>query len=440
MTCTSSLRVIIVGAGAAGIAAARHLHDAGYSVTLLEARDRIGGRVWTSFDLAHCPVELGAEAVHGEHALTWELLQRYKLSAVPFAYHPAALLRFLPNHTLTPDQAAALPAFCFIDQVEEQAANWIAAGRPDAPLRTLLEEWAAHTTTPLTLQMQAEIDDMLGVAWAGDLDQLSAGFLAEATYSGDGTEDFRITAGYATLLEHLATGLDIQLNTPVTAIVWSPQGAEVQTQAGQSFAADKVIVTLPLGVLQAGSVTFTPALPAATQAAIAGLGAGHVDRIILRFRERCWLQELAGFATPIDERTQIWWTSDWGIDAQTEASTATPLLITVIAGRAAHYFEALGSAAIPTALAMVAAVLGEQVHACFDSGRFVAWGSDPYALMGYSYVPVNSSGLRSQLAQPIEEVLFFAGEATNVIRPATVHGALESGWRAAAAVMRSSHA
>lgn len=184
-----------------------------------------------------------------------------------------------------------------------------------------------------------------------------------------------------------------------------------------------MIVTLPLGVLQADDVRFTPSPPPEKVKAIGGLGSGQVTKMVLRFHQPVWPSEMAGILTTLGSR--LWWRPGWGRGSE------QPILTALIAGKSAAYFAALVDAAIPTALDHLSTMLGTNVKPYFDSGRVIAWSTDPWAKMAYSYVPVDGVGLRTQLAPPLEGVLFFAGEATHLTRAGTVHGALKSGIRAA---------
>src|SRR5262245_34245935 len=129
--------VIVIGAGAAGLAAARRLHDAGQRVTILEARDRIGGRAWTAYDLAPHPIELGAEFIHGSRALTWDLLPRFGLSALADGSNDGFWLH-MDGRLADSAAAACIPAVTLLDQAEEAALAWIATSEADVSLRTAM--------------------------------------------------------------------------------------------------------------------------------------------------------------------------------------------------------------------------------------------------------------------------------------------------------------
>jgi monoamine oxidase len=423
---THAKRVIVVGAGASGIAAARRLHDAGSHVTVLEARNRIGGRVWTTFDLAPYPIELGAEFIHGARTLTWKFLEQCNLTGLPDAPNDA-FYTYCHQQLHSAPRSAAIPSIELLDTYSTIAETWVTQQHPDTHLGAVLESWVAQAQVQVSPDIWRLIRHLVAVREACDVERLGVYGMSEQSYEGDGAGRFRVAEGYLTLLEHLARGLHMLLETPVQHVAWSSNGVRVRTVAGQHLQAECAIITVPLGVLQAGDVQFTPPLPAEKVTAIHTLGAGHVDRIVLRFRSPFWPDDMPGVLTTLE--SQLWWRPGWG------RMYEVPLITALVGGRAAKQFEARPATAVPAALDHLVTMFGTDVKHAFAGGHFIAWGSDPWSRMGYSYVPVGAVGQRAQLAQPVDKVLFFAGEATNVMRAATVHGALESGFRAADEVL-----
>ncbi|MGD1930234.1 MAG: flavin monoamine oxidase family protein [Leptolyngbyaceae cyanobacterium] len=420
---------IVIGAGAAGLAAAQTLQDANRSVLLLEARDRVGGRVHTDYDFAPHPVELGAEFLHGENIATWDWVRRYRLATLAafdhyrhqFVYAHQALLPFRQWSTMPGLEALDLMDGSPIDAL---IASWIDEGKPDVSLAQFL----ARQQIELSPDTRRLVDHFLSGSYGANLDQLGVYGLAESTYAGDGDRYFRLRPGYSHLLAKLAVGLNIQYATPVVRIGWSPSGVQIQTDTAQIYTAQQIVITLPLALLQANAVEFTPPLPASKLNAIQGLGAGHITKLILKFDQPFWPRALESCLTTQD--TQFWWRSGW------QRHNEAPVLTAFTGATGADTLGALGrEGSIRAGLQQLEQIFEQPLAERLTDALFVDWQADPYARMAYSYVPVNGMGLRSQLAQPVEQVLFFAGEATHPTRTATVHGALESGLRAAREIL-----
>jgi monoamine oxidase len=235
---------------------------------------------------------------------------------------------------------------------------------------------------------------------------------------GDGHQIlFRIVEGYTTLMNALADGVDVRLNTQVEHIAWGDNGVTING----THQADKAIITLPLAILQRNDVTFDPPLPDEKQQAIAGIGAGPIAKIVLRFDERLWPPTMTNLLTTVD--TQGWWTSGKGRDNE------APVLTSLVGGAAVQRLRQRGP--IDAAVRDLERIFDRPLMDRVVGARFVDWSGDQWSKMGYSFVPPGGVGRRAVYAAPVDDVLFFAGEATNTLRPSSVHGAFESGYRAA---------
>jgi len=412
--------VVVIGAGAAGIAAARSLQQENLSVIVVEARKRIGGRIYTDSSLAPHPVERGAEFIHGSRAVTWNYVEQFGLGTIADANHGCYFLDGQLRHE--PPQTVP---FCerLMSWLKEQARAHLAAGGADLPISSLLVQAQLPPSFPSPATLARLLNHLVASEKGADLDEMSLSGLLEHDFSGYGEGNYRIVEGYARLLGCLARGLDIRLGMPVKRVEWSGRGAVVHAR-GKTLACRHVVVTLPLGVLQAQDVTFDPELPAGKQAAIERLGAAAVCKLFLRFRERFWPEDMAVLCTT--GRTQVWWPTGWG------RSHASPLLTALVGGDSARRFAERKQEALPRALRQIEEMFGARVGKLFLEGKMVRWHCKRYTRMGYSYLPVGAPPqTRDRLAEPIRPTLFFAGEATNSRQPSTVHGALESGNRAA---------
>jgi monoamine oxidase len=418
--------VIVVGAGMAGLAAASELRALGLDVLVLEARNKIGGRVDTDYEFASHPIERGAEFVHGENVVTWELIRKFGLQTLSALEDDDSLFIDAAGQFLPITQAAKLPggdSLKFMSTrsgVYELAKSWVKSRKPDTDLSSMLQA----NGVVLDPKFYPIVSHSFEGLDAAGLQQLGVYGLVETSYEGDGDADFRITEGYSSLSHHLARELQIRLAEPVDRVTWNASGACVTTAAGNTLEARKIVITVPLAQLQKSAIRFEPPLTSDKQNAINRLGAGHIVKIILQFDDPFWPASMECFAT--DKRTGFWWRPGW--NRPDEASVLTAYAGAALADR----LVSLGNdAAIQIALDDLNQLFGNSVKTKYTHGMVLNWQAEPYIEMAYSFCPVGAAGLRRVLSYAVEGVLFFAGEATSVERNATVHGAIESGRRAA---------
>ena len=401
--------VIVIGAGAAGLAAAATLARAGRPVLVLEARSRIGGRCLTLRHPAlEAPVELGAEFIHGRPDATVALLKKMKTKAV----ESTRTQRMLWNGRLVSVDAFSAARAAVQDFHESR----------DLSFHAFLNRQSLPPLTRTLATMMVQGFD------AADPRKVSAHDIAEEWGAeAIGASQARPRGGYGPLLEKLAgSGARLQLQTAVREVRWRSGRVEVGgTFQGQPFRAiaKRAIVTLPLGVLQSGAVRFFPALNE-KKLALDKLASGPVIRVALVFASRFWekrFPDVAFFHSPAAPFPTFW----------TPLPMRAPLLTAWAGGPKAARLAGRGShALVHLALQTVEGVL--QQDGSLAAAYVHDWRSDPYARGGYSYVKVNGEGAREQLAAPLEATLFFAGEATNAEgESGTVGGALQSGERAA---------
>ncbi len=239
-----------------------------------------------------------------------------------------------------------------------------------------------------------------------------------------GSGDFRILDGYDCLLNDLAQGLDVRLGTVVTSIDWSGAGVRVRTDDGAVFEGEQAVITLPLGVLQAGSVTFTPALPAEKQTAIRNLRMGPVIKLVYRFNQRITDDNVAAIYSALNP--PMWWSPSVTRETPVQVWTA------FLSGDWARELLALGEAgALEQGLKTLRTEL-QRPDLQADDAYLVNWPAEPFTLGGYSVAQPGYAGARAQLAQTTANRLYWAGEATETgAAAATVHGAYLSGQRVA---------
>lgn len=421
------LDVIIIGAGVAGLAAASWLAEEGYHVVVLEARDRLGGRVWTDRSLDGLPLELGASWIQGfEGNLLREFVRDLDLETIPTDYD--SLLLHDTDGSLVSEARSETILESLADAEDEltalqQGANEMSLGEAARRIYDSLD-LPERERRDLDYALKALIEN----EYAADLDDLSLFYWDDD--EGEGEQDVLLPDGYDRIIRALAEGLPVLLEQVVERVAYDETGVIVTTNRG-SFEADYVLVTLPLGVLKSGAVTFDPPLPAAKQRAIDRLGMGTLNKLYLRFSSVFWDAEPQFIGWMPEQNGR--WTEFLNLAALIDE----PILVGFVAGSAARAVEdEPDHVVVADAMAVLRRIYGDDIPEP-DAYRLTRWHSDPFARGSYSYYAVDSEpDDREALAEPVEDVLFFAGEAVSRAHPATVHGALESGYAAAEAIMQ----
>lgn len=416
--------VLVIGAGAAGLSAARTLTRSGVSVIMLEARRRIGGRIHTLHDpLIPIPVELGAEFVHGRHPLIWQAVESGLLPALELT---ADHLRIRNGRPESADW----------EQVDALLAGMASA--PDQSFRQYLD--AANPPLGVRRTATGYIEGF-NAARAEFIGTQALALAQQAADRIQGDRAWRLAAGYDSLVRYLWHGIDharssVHFDTVVETVQWRRGHVRVltRTAAGpRAFEAPRAIVTVPLGVLQAGSIRFDPE-PAALREACAALVMGHAARLVLRFRRPFWeeIEPLrdAGFFHSDEPWMPTWWTA---------LPIRAPVLTAWTGGPGAEKSPADPRQWVAGALASLGRILGrppETLAAELVSWQAHNWSADPFSRGAYSYVRPGGLPAQARFGEPIEGTLCFAGEAVDAQgHSSTVHGALASGERAASCMM-----
>ena len=407
---TDSVEVCVVGAGAAGLAAARRLRAGGADVLVLEARERIGGRAHTSAAGGH-PVDLGCGWLHSADENPWTQLAEKLGFAIDRTPPPWETPAF-GDHFTRADQTAFQEAFAAFDDRVEAAAQTGA----DRPAADLLEPGGRWNTV---------LDAVSSWYSGAELDRVSV--LDYAAYADDEV-NWRLPQGYGALVATYGEGVPVRLGVLVEAVDRAGPRLRLTTSGGELLA-DQVILAVPTPVLADERLKITPRLPEKVEAA-AGLPLGLADKVVL--------------ALDRPERFE----PDTGLFGRTDTTETASyhlrpfgrsLVEAFVGGRWAEALEAEGpGASAAFAIEELGSLFGSDLRRRLTPVAATSWGADPFALGSYSYALPGASGARAALAEPVEDRLFFAGEACSADAFSTAHGAYRSGIAAAEQALRAS--
>ncbi len=424
--------VIIIGAGASGLMAARELTRAGKNVLILEARDRVGGRIYTfSGNGFSVPVEAGAEFIHGDAKTTIKVLKEYD---IPFAKTNGAFkqIRHGKKEEITGEQYYKL----------EELLNKL---KHDMPVDDFLNRYFSGEEYKALRQM---VNGFMTGYEAADTKRASIFSFREDWLEMGEMNQYRIKGGYGKMISSLADetvrrGSTLKLSTVVKTINW--QKGEVTDDSGNTFTAKKILVTVPLGILTADSllkdyIVFNPSLSDKIETA-AKLGYGDVIKIILEFTDAFWKTKEAEKATGeklsdagfilSDAEIPTWWT---------QYPDDSTILTGWLAGSNAKRFASVNEEKIlETALkslAFIFRVKEEEVKEKLKASEVFAWSADAFTRGAYNYATPGAQELKEILSQPVEDKLFFAGEGLYTGKETgTVEAALANGLEVAKKIL-----
>ncbi|KAA8528713.1 hypothetical protein F0562_036068 [Nyssa sinensis] len=498
MQCDSEIGkgIIVIGAGPAGLTAARHLQRRGFSVTVLEARSRIGGRVFTDRSSLSVPVDLGASIITGVEADV-DTERRPDPSSLVCA-QLGLELTVLNSDCPLYDVVTGKKVPADLDEALEAEYNsllddmvLLVAQKGEHAMRMSLEdglEYALkrrrlarlgknYVESELLNSEDSSIDseriinnkvsenssfkeeivrplERRVMDWHfANLEYGCAALLKEVSlpywnqddvYGGFGGAHCMIKGGYGTVIESLAEGLSIHFNHVVTKITYRTKDhgiddnqcekVKVSTSNGREFSGDAILVTVPLGCLKAEAIKFSPPLPQWKYMSIQRLGFGVLNKVVLEFPEVFWDDSVDYFGATAEETYQrgqcfMFW--------NVKKTVGAPVLIALVVGKAAIDGQNMSSSDhVNHALMVLRKLFGEASVPDPVASVVTDWGRDPYSYGAYSYVAVGASGEDYDiLGRPVENCLFFAGEATSKEHPDTVGGAMMSGLREAVRII-----
>ena len=412
---------IIVGAGAAGLMAARELRHAGKAVIILEAGKRCGGRVLTLPDTgAGVPVELGAEFIHGDAPETTRLLDEARLATVP-----------VRGEHYRSDRGELSPQGPVWKRMRKVFRHLNPDRKHDRSFQDFLDEKPGGRR----LKRERELARGFVQGYNGaDASLISEKSIAQQGDPTEGAADARrVVNGYTALIDYMRRDLGdvIRFDARVRSIKWDEAQVCATDQAGNEYTARAIVVAVPLPILQDESIVFDPEIPALRKAA-GQLAMGQVIRVNVVVKERFWdkkIDRLSFVHTPA-RPFNVWWTQ----------SPLQAALITGWAGGPPAVELSHGGNVEDAAIAELARAFGsrrDRIENLIDSIHTHDWFADPNIGGAYSYVGIGGTYAPRVLARPINDTVYVAGEATDSESSGTVEGAIASGKRAARKIIRA---
>jgi len=414
-------KILVIGAGIAGLAAAQQLHRAGHGVEVLEARERIGGRIHTSHLWQDAPMDLGASWINGfEGSPLGDLARSIGLRTAQTRYdNSIAYGRSGKPFSASDEQR--------VEQLRKRIKRVLSAaqdGATDQSLQAAVEAGLDWDSLKMSDRSLAELllNSIYEHEYGGSTQQMSAWWWDDDGDFDGG--DVIFPDGFGAIAEHLAKGLSIRLGQVVQRIAWDDAG--VRVDVGQILRADRVIVSVPLGVLKAGAIEFAPKLPATKRRAIEALGMGVLNKCFLRFARTFWPTDV-DWIERVPERRGEW--TEWVSFAR---PTGKPVLLGFNAADFGRQIESSSDTQIVAgAMRALRGIYGDAIPMPLGQ-QITRWASDPFALGSYSFNAVGvDPKMRDDLAASIDKRIYFAGEASHRKHFATTHGAYLTGLRAA---------
>jgi monoamine oxidase len=440
LTTPDTTEVVVIGAGAAGLAAASALHAAGVEFAVLEARDRVGGRIFTRRDSrTGAPIELGAEFIHGSADDLQTVLQEAGLRTIE-----------IDGPRWTPGRTGLRKVDDFWTRLDRVMGR-LSPDREDESFQQFLERRPGGPRLAADRRLGREYVEGFHAA---DPRLVSARALAEDGTPGEDVRErriARIVEGYDRVPDWLASPFPerLRLDTIVTRVEWRRGTVRlhangIDDRPRPAIESRAAIVTVPLGVLKAqpgelGAIAFDPPLPQKDRA-LDALAVGSVVRVAIRFQERFWASEAGSeeldtlsFLHTSDPDFPVWWTA---------YPFRLPLIVAWCGGPRARRLAQLGPAEIQrraaASLARQLRLSPSRVRRLLSGVWMHDWEHDPFARGAYSYQAVGGANAPARFARPLRGTLFFAGEAADPGgRTGTVHGAIATGRRAAKEALRA---
>lgn len=423
----NSADVIVIGAGVSGLSAAFDLRKAGNSVIVLEGRDRIGGRQWTERKWKDAPMDMGASWITGvDGNPVTELAQKFNIKTIPSDDESVSIFT-QDGEEFSDEEFDELDSLYkkMMKSIDQKRKNL----KKDTSFQFMIEEFMKENELSAKEQKHLwfYICNLIESDYSDDSKELSALYW-DADDGFDGN-DAIFPNGYDEIAQNLAKGTDIRLNNIVNEISYNEDGVTVKTNQ-DTYKAECAVVTLPLGVLKKGTVKFHPPLPKRKQEAIQNLKMGLLNKLYLKFPKVFWPKKTEQLLFMDDQKKD-------NLDMiNFYLYTEVPILLFFTYGEDGRNKESLSDKElIDQTMKSLKKIFGNDIPEPVDYLR-TNWQKDEFAYGSYSYIPVGASpDDYDALAESVDDVLFFAGEATTVDYSGTIHGALISGQDAAEEIL-----
>lgn len=420
-------KILVLGAGMAGLAAAKQLAQAGHDVTVIEGRDRVGGRIWTNRKWKDAPMDLGASWIHGLNGNPITALAQAAGAKTAITRYESAVLYNTDGREASADLKRRMENLATeVEDILSEAQD----AEDDASIRQTVQNALKWNTLSDVEKQQVNftLSGPYEQEYAGSADTLST-YWFDSVGEFDG-EDGLFPGGYGAVTDFLARGMRVETGQIAKEVAWSATGQVSITTNKTTFTGDRAVITLPLGVLKNNSVRFTPGLPQRKREAIEALGMGAFEKCFLRFPRVFWPMQY-DWLEYIPQAHGEW--VEWLNVARVGQK---PILLGFNAADNAAKMQTWTDAqVVDSAMQTLRKIFGAGIPDPTDA-QISRWGADPLAMGSYSFNALGSAPkMRDALAQSVDKRLFFAGEAASRAYFGTVHGAYLSGAQAAKEIL-----
>lgn len=412
--------VIVIGAGIAGLAAARKLSKEGFQVTVLEARNRVGGRIWTDNSMG-LPIEMGAGFIEGKDNPILKLIHQFKLSPKEFPMDDLELFDSKGNTIDNVDNERLQKLYNIFLKKLHLMKNSLSKEKSMQEAKDIILSEMVFSETErdsLNLAISSNLENKYGT----NLKNISLHYSDEKKFSTDSISI--LTDGFSQVINNLSQELNIKTSHIVSKIEYDKK-VKITTNHGE-FTSDYVLVTVPLGVLKKKKIEFIPELPENKKIAIQNLGFGTINKVFFKFPQKFWSSDSKRFR--LISQTKKGFLEFWNVNSSNDA----PILSTILSGDQAISLETRNKKEIISeSMYGLRKIFGAKTQTPIEI-QVSKWNSDPFSFGTNSYLAVHSKPESyNAMSEPIHDLVFFAGEGTSLTDSNSLQGAFLSGEREA---------